>query len=359
MASPLDRSALHQQLYQVLRREISQGRWQGTLPSEAALCRELQVSRMTLRKSLQLLAEEGILAFGGRGKHHRILAVAPAIVPRTGRIIRVLTPFDLGERTSTDNELLGALRERLGAAGYQLELEAHRGIFTHFKPSLLAQWDAQPETAGWILCYGTASIHRWFSERDKPAVVLGRKHDEIKLPSVVPDSLAAARHAAGRFRQYGHRKVLYLIGHPTSLGDQTASRIFVEEARALGMEASVESHQSTARSVASVLRRLSRQPEPPTGILVGSTEASISTLCFLLGEKKRIPQEAALIAMWDDANLEATLPSIARYRSSGARMGRLLGKVMLEQLVAGHPLAVQHAVMPDYLAGGSIGPLEA
>ena len=49
MLQPLNRHSLSEQATTYLRDGIREGRWRGELPSEVQLCREMQVSRVTLR----------------------------------------------------------------------------------------------------------------------------------------------------------------------------------------------------------------------------------------------------------------------------------------------------------------------
>ena len=57
------RIPLYQQAYQTLKERIISGAYpDGTyLPSERELCEEFSLNRITLRKSLELLAEQGMI----------------------------------------------------------------------------------------------------------------------------------------------------------------------------------------------------------------------------------------------------------------------------------------------------------
>lgn len=76
-ASP---APLYQRTYLLLRQQILSGDWeQGELfPTEQELCRTMEVSRVTVRRALEMLTEDNLLRrFQGRGT-----IVAPSVMPK-------------------------------------------------------------------------------------------------------------------------------------------------------------------------------------------------------------------------------------------------------------------------------------
>ena len=193
------RASLPDQLVTLLREGISGGRWRDELPSEAALCREFQVSRMTLRKAIAQLAHERLIVLGGRGRQHSIRQKRSAAPKPTGRIIRVLTPYSLQGMGVVHHAALETLAERVASAGYGLEFEYHPRLFQRHQPAEFQRLDALPDTAGWLLFYSTEPMQRWFAASDRPCVVAGPLYERVNLPCVYPESVAVARHAVGRF----------------------------------------------------------------------------------------------------------------------------------------------------------------
>jgi GntR family transcriptional regulator len=92
---------LYHRTYLLLRQRILSGQWEhGALfPTEQELCESMSISRVTVRRALEMLTEENLLRrFQGRGS-----IVVPAVMPRpvhasiTGQISNAK---DLGRRTS-------------------------------------------------------------------------------------------------------------------------------------------------------------------------------------------------------------------------------------------------------------------
>jgi DNA-binding LacI/PurR family transcriptional regulator len=351
------RTSLHDQLVRFLREGIVAGRWKGELPSEKQLCREFQVSRTTLRKALAQLAVERWLKLGGRGRLHRIprIRMPRGEPPNQGRFIRFLTPHTFAMQGSLMHEILDVIDERLRAAGYRLALECHPGVFDRLRQSSLAHLDGLPETAGWILSFATPSIQRWFAELGRPALLFGRSVDS-RLPSIRLDNEAAGRHAAGLLCARGHRNIAYLIETLTSLGDRSTADTFVAEARRLGAQARIVSYEKNPPAVTRCMLGLINSKSRPTAYVVGSSEIAISALCHLQAAGMKVPADASLIAGWSDYHLDLTFPPISHYRCGAQPLGRSIAEMILGLLAGGGLKTKTKIVIPDFFAGGSVGP---
>lgn len=351
------RTTIHDQLVAMMRTNIANARWSGEMPSEAELCREFQVCRTTLRKALVQLATDRWIELGGRGRLHRIPRRLRKKELSTARTVRVLTPFGLRQGSSTENLIFEELAARLSPAGYRLEIEHHPGVFRNYQSAKLAHLDALPDTAAWLLMYTTESIQRWFVESGKPTLLLGRAYDGLALSSIYPDSAAAAHHAAGLLFSRGHRELVYLIANLTSIGDRIASEVFMAEARKLGARARIVSYEAGSEPVAKMMRDLIACRPRPTGYVVAASETAITVLCHLQSAGIRVPSAASVIAMWDDALLDSTFPTMARYRTNGKAYGRKAAEILLDLIRNGAGSVWTQSIVPEYVAGGSVGPI--
>lgn len=356
MPQPPVRTTLHHQLISLIRQGIDDARWGGELPSEAELGREFQVSRMTLRKALAQLAEEQWIVLGGRGCAHRIVRRTrrkPKIAT-TARTIRVLTPFNFAGWDTTHYLLLETFSERISAAGYRVEIEHHRGIYENFQAAKLARLDALPDTAAWLLFFSTAAIQRWFAAAKRPALVVGKIHDDLPLSCIYPDTSAAARHAAGRLYAAGYREMIYLIENLTSLGDRLASEVFVAEVRRLGGKARIVSYDSDTSAIRKTLLDVIASRPRPTAYVSGSPGIAITALCHLQAAGIRVPAEAGILALWEDEALDITYPAITRYRTNGRIFGRKIEQTLMELIRHGPGKIRVIPIIPEFVPGESI-----
>ena len=359
MASIPRKISVHDQLVSLLREGILGARWEKVLPAESELCREFQVSRMTLRKALAQLAVEKWIIPGGRGRHHRVRRrPVKQDLPST-RTVRILTPFKSSSFGATELSLYETLSEYLGASGYRMVQESHPRLYASFSPLKLAQLDALADTAAWVLLYATEKMQRWFAARQRPVVIGGRAYDQVSIPSVYPDSVALARHAVGLLGSKGHRELVYLIANVTSLGDRMASETFVAEARRAGLRANVVNYDETPDAAARMIRSLIATRPRPTGFVVGASEVVITLLCHLQAAGIRVPGDASIIGTWDHDHFDYTYPTIARYRTDGRIIGRQLGRIVLDLIRNGPGKIRSIPVMPEYVSGGSVAPLRA
>jgi biotin operon repressor len=353
---PLPRVSLSEQVAAFLKRGISTARWSRELPSEADLCRELQVSRSTLRKAIDQLARDGWLVHGGRRRHHRIQKTSKPAQAATGRIIRVLSPFSLRELGSVHHVLLDSAAERLGATGFRLEYEHRRALFVRHAPRELKRLAALPETAAWMVFYSTPEMQRWFAESGLPCLILGRLAEGVKLPCLFPDVPATARHAAGLFYQRGHRDLVYFHAELTSLNDRLGARTFVEEARKLGARAQIVTHGTDPAELRQQLDVLLRARPRPTAFFSNSPESCLTLLIQLLNTGWRVPAHASLIAGWDDEFLHYAAPSFACYRVDGSLLGAKAARILLGQIRRARAKSVAASVIPTFVLGDTLGP---
>ncbi|MEX1048910.1 MAG: substrate-binding domain-containing protein [Akkermansiaceae bacterium] len=340
-----------------LREGIRQSHWTGHLPSEKHLCREFQVSRMTLRKALEGLREEGLIQLGGRGKFHRILVLPTPGPVTTGRIVRLLTSFHQVSWASTDHLLLEGITERLSKSGLEVQIEHRPGVFSHFNATALESLYSLPNTAAWVLFHASEEIQRWFAAKGMPVVNVGVLPDDLPLACVYNDSAASGRHAANTFYGLGHRQMVFLRANLTSAGDRLCAEVFVEEALKLGAKARIVKHDGSPESVSRCMLDLISSRPRPTAFFTGANEVALSALCHLLSAGIRVPADASLISAWDDFQLSMTYPPIARYRSDGFRLGRKVA-ALVEELAQGKRQGGGHfAMVPEFVKTGSIGPL--
>jgi DNA-binding LacI/PurR family transcriptional regulator len=351
------RALLCDQVAEVLRQGITDGRWGGQLPSEAALCREFQVSRVTLRKAIGQLMRERWVRSGGRGCHHQILRrrSAGAQSQTLGRIVRILTPYTGKVMGVVNAGWIEAVSERVNAAGYRVEMEHHPRLFARHRPEDLRRLDARPDTAAWVLHFSTEPMQRWFAASGRPCVVMGRVHAGIHLPSVCNDTEATGRHGAGLLCARGYRELVYLMAEFTSLNDHLAAEAFAKEARSLGARVRIVVDPAGLDPLRAALDKLLAARPRPTGFFSTCPEHCLAILCHLQYAGLRIPEDAAILSGWDDLCVHYAVPTIAHYSIDDGKAGRKTAMVLLDLLKHGSGKLSTVHILPEFKTGGSLG----
>lgn len=349
------RLLLSDQVVGVLRTGLERKRWTGELPGESKLCRELRVSRVTLRKAIARLAREGWIELGGQGRRHRVLKRGRKSARNaTGTVIRVLSPFSVWQIGATIQTLLKSIAERVGAEGFRLEFEHHPRVYEKHLPDELARLDALPDTAAWLLFFSTKPMQEWFAGCGRACVNAGMLHEGVKLPAAVMYNEVQSRHAAGLLFSRGHRVMVYLIAEFTSQGDRVGSEAFADEGRRLGADVEVLTYDPKPQGVAKVVASvLARQPRP-TAIHLTCPEDCVTILCQLQRAGIRVPGEIDLLCGWDDLILEYTMPVISRYRIDPDKYGKRIGAMLLDVIRRGPGKPRELRMMSEFVPGGTL-----
>lgn len=357
MSTLPQRLLLTDQTTALLRNLALKGHWGATLPSEADLCREFQISRVTLRRSLLQLAREGVIAMGGRGRHHRIIQPLAETETKQGRTVRLLSPYPRHRVNTTAQLVQNALLERLAKEGYLMQLEVHPGLYQRFSERELKRLLALPDTAGWLLYLSTREQQAALAQSGLPCVVLGSVHPGIPLANVEFDLRSSCRHAAGLFLSRGRTEMLFITPTPMTAGDKASAEGFLAGAaqgRPPG-HAWVINYDTTVADLCKVLREQMERRPPPKAILVGWPEHTFTVLGFLHKQGLRVPQDVAVISRLDDQYLTYSIPSVARYRVDGERMGRRAAELLLDQIQHGPGKIRSVRLLPEFVPGETLG----
>jgi len=215
------------QIYEHLLHELSSGKLKpgDMLPSEKELCEQFQVSRITGKKALEMLAANDFIS-RQRGKGSFVLETPASMEERKKAasfraVAFLLSTFDdfFGKR------LLCSVHAACEALGYHLLLK-----LTHESPAeeekALRALDSE-NVAGILMIpvhgeHYNAEILRQILKK-RPLVFVDRKMMGLPVPSVSTDNVSATEIAVRGLLEKGHRNIAFYSGtvvHTSTLKDR-------------------------------------------------------------------------------------------------------------------------------------------
>ncbi len=266
----------------------------------------------------------------------------------------MLTPLPPRQLGETHLAICDNLRERAERAGYRVEIEYRPRVYRLREPRELARLHALPDTAGWVVLFSTEAIQRVLMERAIPAVLVGPAYPGVRLSAVWPDSVAAARHAAGLFHARGHRRVAYAQALEPTLGVKRAERAFLDESLRLGMSACTIHFDPSGRVWRSPWQPLLALRPRPTGILCCGSYVALNLLCHLQGGGLLVPRDASLVSLWSEGFMRHTEPALTSYRVDGIDMARRILRLLFRRIARGPGEHDGVALIPELEGGASI-----
>lgn len=360
LADLLPRRSLVRDVGDLLTNRIKAGEWTMWLPSERKLCEQLQISRGTLRVALKKLQQEQIIRVE-TGLGARILNVDPIKTnrPTTGSV-GVLLPDHIDQLPYITSFILNGLREHLAKEGFRLDLHESRQFFQRKDFKILDTLTANHHHDCWLLEFATESVQKWFQENGLPCIVIGAKHPNIRLPSISPDQFGIGRHAAGILLGLGHRRIAYIrSSRARNLAGATLSEEGVKAAftTSLAKNARItlieyDDHREVFRKK---ILKLFRQPEPPTGLLIGGSDHAVSALTILMHAGYRVPEDISIICLADSPTIKHyTTPALAHYSISSFNQPLRIMRMIHQLINEGSVRKRDNLLFPKYYSGESV-----
>jgi len=352
------RASLVDQTVDLMRELITYQRWKDILPGEEVLRTQFGISRVTLRKALAELEEQGWILSGGRGQRHQItkdIQNSPSTgIARCGVLWLSQIPA-LGYAWNT-RVIVDEIRKALLTRDRKLAIR-HEASLWHGDPaSNLAQLTAEPETAGWILHRASPAIQRWFEESQLHCVVLGPCHDGINLPSVALGYAAVGRHAASEASRLGHHHLAFVVfdRDSRSCSNTLLGLAELHSSDSRPGKVTVIHDDGTANGLRRELSLAMRGADPPTFIMVTEAIQALPVAGILREMKLIIPADVSFIVRDHEPYLERSIPEFSRYNFDWLRFGHTVAKLLNEMIESGIRKPRPCNLAPVFISGKTL-----
>ncbi len=361
MEAELGKASLVDQAVEAIQRKIAAKAWTDVLPGEETMRQYLGISRVTLRKALDLLAARGWISAGGRGCHHAISAGAgnslPVSAGRAGPgFVRCLSPVPKLDLVWSTKVIFDEIRQMPTNPALHLVWEHHPALWLRHPDKHLEQLTADQTTAGWLLFRANPVIQAWFQSHRVPCVVVGPCHAGVLLPNVHVDNMALGRHAGQQALKLGHRHLAWIVYDPSSASSlQTVAGLEARDrADAAGLRVSPIADDLTIGGLRSEVRRVLSMKDPPTVFMAMGAAQALPLLGILHELGLNIPRDISVLVRDHDPILDRFLAALSRYTFDWTRFGRLTAKLLND--VTAHKAGpyAQKVLMPTCIPGETL-----
>ncbi len=340
--------APYQQLAEVLRRELDEGRhFPGMqISSERELGRQHNLSRMTVRKAVQLLVDEGLVERK----------------PGVGIFVR-----DRDSETRVVNMMAGnlswepavrisrAARDVAREHGIALQLNDAQGRIDD-DLTAIRRLPASGARGAIIMSLHCPPFFRALSElrvAGFPFVVVDQHLREIDAPSVASDNQAGGRLIGQHLVEVGHRQIAFLgdLEADTTqdrllgLRERLAEAGYPLNPRLIADVQGQDRFGDWLPEVETAVIKLMQRQRRPTALVCSCDAVARSVYRVLARLKLRIPQDISVTGFDDDPLAEWLSPGLTTIQQQFSQIGRVAMELLLQRIV-NPALPAEHRALP-------------
>jgi len=350
------RQSLLLQVVDILRQALSEGIWQGDMPGERELSRQLHVSRPTIRSALEILGREKLIE-NSPGRSRRILLKRRPRPSRKTKLVTMICKNPLHEMSRNRLFLFNVLNRSLQENGIRLEVVSHEG-FGSERPSHALKLIEKNRSDAYLLALTSHRVQEWFVETGRPALILGSAFPGVGIPSLECDYHALGRHAAGTLLGKGHQKIALVAPSQPLAGDAETELAFSEE---IGRKNCQDRVCRTIRyaldpkDLLTQWQKLQQSENRVTAVFTLYPSAALALLSRLMVQQVAVPEEISILSRHGDPLYRWIQPQISHYSLPLTHFGAKLSTLVLDLLDAGC-LPLRHmTIMPELQPGESLG----
>ncbi len=356
---PIHRLSLPEQVAACLREGIQGGRWGDPFPGENQLASELNVSRNTARRALQILEKEGLVVRRGLGRSRSITPAGTAMALRRPLRVAILRNDTLIDDSPHTALIAANILRALEASGYDaFECRKTQVELRHDVPQMSRQLTAASADA-WLIEAGSRSLLEWCASQQTHCLALYGRTEGLQIARIGPDAASAYAVATRELIALGHRRIVLIVREefrrPPVGGCELA---FLNELKAHGIPAGIynlpEWHETPA-GFERLLESLFRTT-PPTAVIVDETCWLIAALGFLVRRGLRVPEQVSLVAGEGVPILDMCSPRFAQIRWDNKLIERRVVR-WVNAVRKGNSDRRIISIPADFVPGGSIGPV--
>lgn len=343
---------LYQEIFLALKKEILSGSYppESQLPTEKELAQTYHVSRITSKRALTELEQEGLIyRVQGKGSFVKPFENVSATSLENSHKVLFILPF--AHDLSLGNFNTG-LEPVLQSAGYTLFMTT----FDYLQNKNLQT--LKEEFAGLIYYAESAEEHLdllfELQAENFPCVILDKVLHELTLPAVISDNFSGGFLQTEALLKAGHKKIAYLFSgekHPQTTRNRYLG--YLEALRQAGNN--FHTPLNLALPLVEVASYLLK--EEITGVVLENDILTISLMRELKKVGFNIPKDFSLVG-FDNIQASGLVdPAISTIAQDFNQLGKVAGTILLKQL-AKEEVPLLTKIPVSFVSRQSIAPLK-
>lgn len=330
----------YQMIYNELKAKIQSGDYASgsQLPFERELCESFGVQRITVRKALDLLVQDGLIhKRPGLGSFVSESTCAEAEPSFAGSLLFVMNKSqnDLHNNSSAYNAQLFFLMEQLcREAGYIL---LYTGISNNSE--IRALMEQHHVIGAFLVSTVEQPIVDAFMQTELPLLCLN--HSDPRILSVLPDNQTGIAKAVSHLAAHGHRRIAFIGGPPVSHNANERLQAFIFSMNDQGLPLCPDlvfrgdwTYEGSQRIISQMFASLPRS-NWPSAIIAASDMMAIGATEAIHQNGLSVPRDISVIG-FDNIDLcKLCFPQLTSVGPDARRMANIAVELMTTMLQRG------------------------
>jgi len=329
--------------------------------SEYELARQEKVARMTVRRAIELLINEGLIERRpGKGLYVRDRGVTTRMV----QIIAGNLEWEPSLQVSRGAKSVAVEK------GIQIQLYDAHGDLERDLDVMCQLPDSQAKGAIILSLHSAVFNEAVYGLKIKgfPFVLVDQKMQDIEVSSVTADNYGGGLQAGRALIAQGHQRIAF-IGDlvATTVGERLAGlRDAMADAglnfdRSLVLDLAEDKDRlgDWSGRIDQCTREAMGRPSPPTAIFFSCDAVARPAYRTLAGMGLRIPQDVSVVGFDDDPLAEWLTPGLSTLRQPFFEMGRVAMELLLKHMADPAAPAESRALPVTLVRRGSTAAVEA
>lgn len=323
------------------------------------MARDLDVSRHTVRRALQILEKEGVLGGHGHGRSRSITSSGAARANQRPLRVNILRHDERLTDNPQTSMVLIEIMHSLEAAGHQVVHLKKSQIELRHDVARLTRHLAENLADAWVVESGSHPLLEWCANQPTPCFALYGRTEGLALARTGPDSVRAYGDATRQLIALGHRRIVLIVREgfrkPPLGGCELA---FMKELKAHGIPTgnyNLPDWEETPEGFFRLMESLFKST-PPTAIVIDEANWFIAALGFLAHRGIRVPEDVSLVSGDFEPMLDSFHPGFAHMRWDNQLIVRRVVR-WADAVRKGKAHRKTLNVPAEFVPGGSIGPV--